>query len=460
VAIVAGLLGGGLALSGCAADESAAAEPRLDPMASLRGEEPARPAGDADRPAGMTEPSSEAERRLALLDQAMRNSDEAMQAIESEDAGGPGRSTPAATTGRAVDLQAETPRVNLSNAYDIDEDEPTALGNRPRSTPSSIDATAALLGGAAGDADGGDGFDGRRDAASAPALRERARQQAEALARTLADHAEQSGGSPMGAIARVGALEIVRPGLVNEYFGALDSPEMAVALPPSDIAFVAAWRDLFARAGQTIDSSAGGGGGSGSGSGEGGGGVDLEALAATAREVSATLDDQLPLRITRAELCTRVEGFGVYRPIKRFGAEAGDAQRAADDGRYKFLAGRRHRVIVYVELERFRAAPTTKDGVAGYEVRLDQELELYHAGSPRVHADDDLLAWRTPTEPIADFSRRQRRDFFLVQVVDLPATLSVGSYRLKIRLTDTVSGDVAESVLPIDMVADVNAFGG
>ena len=69
------------------------------------------------------------------------------------------------------------------------------------------------------------------------------------------------------------------------------------------------------------------------------------------------------LRIATAQLCSRVEGFGVYTPLPG----------------PKLLAGRRNAAIVYVELEHFtHRASSGPNGEPGYLVELGQELSLYH----------------------------------------------------------------------------------
>ncbi len=134
--------------------------------------------------------------------------------------------------------------------------------------------------------------------------------------------------------------------------------------------------------------------------------------------------------LRNATLCRRVSGFGVYEPF--------DSDT--------FLAGRENRVIVYAEIDGFAAAPRA-DGVPGYEVKLEQEVVLYNEA-------DGLAVWRHPAQPVHDLSRRQRRDFWVVQMVAMPANLGVGRYRLKIRVTDQLGGTVDETTLPVRIVAD------
>ncbi len=136
--------------------------------------------------------------------------------------------------------------------------------------------------------------------------------------------------------------------------------------------------------------------------------------------------------LRNATLCRKVSGFGVYEPFE--GEE--------------FIAGRENRMIVYAEIDDFVSAPV-EDG-EGFEVRLEQEVVLYNEA-------DGLAVWRHPAQPVRDTSRRQRRDFWVVQMVSLPANLGVGKYRLKVRVTDHLGHTVDETTLPIRLIADDSA---
>ena len=102
------------------------------------------------------------------------------------------------------------------------------------------------------------------------------------------------------------------------------------------------------------------------------------------------------------------------------------------------------RQIVYVEVEDFVAAPTDDDK---REVRLTQELILYKES-------DGLAVWRHEPTQIVDVSRNRRRDFYVVQMIALPARLGEGRYRLKVRLTDQHGDSIDETTLSVQVVAD------
>lgn len=152
----------------------------------------------------------------------------------------------------------------------------------------------------------------------------------------------------------------------------------------------------------------------------------------TRREMIEQIDHVFgaqPLTIETLELCRRVDSYGVYEPFVGT----------------RFLAGRKNRVLVYVELENFHHEPTD-DG--RYEVRLEQQIELYDATG-------ETTVWRQGPVELKDVSRKQRRDFFIVYPVDLPARLTAGGYRLKVRVADKHTGSICEKTLHnIQVVAD------
>lgn len=147
-------------------------------------------------------------------------------------------------------------------------------------------------------------------------------------------------------------------------------------------------------------------------------------------------------------LCSRVESFGRYTPF------TGN----------RFLAGRTNPAIVYAEVENFTQRPVTEaDGASGtahrnadpdeLAVELTIRAELFH--------DDGSRQWRSAEAAVRDIARTRRRDFFLVQRIDLPANLSVGKYNLKVTVRDRLGGDaVVETTIPITIVADPGLLGG
>jgi hypothetical protein len=135
-----------------------------------------------------------------------------------------------------------------------------------------------------------------------------------------------------------------------------------------------------------------------------------------------------PITIRKIELCEKVLGYGVYDAFPD----------------QTFMAGREQKLIVYVELDNF--LPAKRDQGDGYEVSLRQELELYESNGFEV--------WSHEPVQIVDVSRNKRRDFFVVQLVTLPAQLGVGQYHLKVRVYDENAGTRDETSIKIQLVAD------
>jgi len=156
--------------------------------------------------------------------------------------------------------------------------------------------------------------------------------------------------------------------------------------------------------------------------------IDPGALAGMlAEKAEPAAAEVASIRIGEMKLCTSVSGFGVYEPFKK------DV----------FLAGRANKMIVYLELDGY----TSELGAKGqHVVRLTQELELYD--------DAGLVVWRQQPESLRDEARRERRDFFTCQMVELPARLTVGKFYLKARVIDEATGHRAERSIPLEVVAD------
>ncbi len=139
------------------------------------------------------------------------------------------------------------------------------------------------------------------------------------------------------------------------------------------------------------------------------------------------------VRVARAELCRKVEAFGRFTPFET----------------NAFLAGQAHRVIIYTEAANFGYRDLGEDAKNGqrWAVELGQELQLYTG-------DGSMLAWRRPEQTVVEPSRNKRRDFFITQMVELPRTLTIGPYSLKVVLRDRVTGAKSEAIIPIQIVAD------
>jgi hypothetical protein len=355
-------------------------------------------------PAGPSpeDPWTEQQDRLSLYEQALKNSDFSLDPPDEP-----------RTPRTSAAIEATPPQTNLGPTYDVESGQlstqpPTAqavdtdpqatsptLPDTPTSRPSRADRIARLTGELAG----------------------QVRLESDTL------------GFLLPGYLKVAALDAIVPGTLNSHYIGVDDGAGATTLSKPEHAFVVAWRDMHAAVWQNADSG------------------DIEHLAAIVTEHAEQIADLQPLTIADARLCLRVEGFGVFTELRSFDGDS------AGTPTYKLLTGRRHKLIVYVELDNFTHAPATRDGVGGYEVELTQSLSLHHLGK-----DGDLVAWRMDEQVIQDFSRRQRNDFFVVQIIELPEVLSVDRYNLKVRVTDANSNAQAESIIRIDLVADTSAF--
>lgn len=166
-----------------------------------------------------------------------------------------------------------------------------------------------------------------------------------------------------------------------------------------------------------------------------GGIADPVRVANVLERIQEDLASQFGLRIIKAELCTRVVGYGRY---ERFQAN-------------RFIAGQPQPVIVYAEVDGFAHTESVgDDGTARFEVELSQRLELYHTA-------DDLNTWNRSAETDRTVSRNRVRDYYLINQVTLPGNLSIGRYHLKVVMKDRIGGDMSEAIIPIEIVGGTRA---
>lgn len=148
------------------------------------------------------------------------------------------------------------------------------------------------------------------------------------------------------------------------------------------------------------------------------------------------------LKIPRAALCSRVSGFGHF-----------DAFPTTT-----FIAGRPIRAIVYVEVDGFAARPAREGDPVQQGVPLAEQLSVDLAQSLTLYQDPSgLLSWHRPARPVIETSRNKRRDFYIIQQIELPPTLSIGRYNLKVMVRDRTTGGESEAILPIQIVGDRSA---
>ncbi|MDX2016441.1 MAG: hypothetical protein SFY95_02225 [Planctomycetota bacterium] len=265
---------------------------------------------------------------------------------------------------------------------------------------------------------------------------ERVREHVEALAQALRERA-QSATHPLADYAAAAALESLKPGLMAD----AESPSSPIwaGLSPSERATLSSVRLAAAGLARLREADA-----------------DPAQFERDLERARAPFASSAGVTIARASLASRVEGFGRDVPFAST----------------TFVAGRPTRAILYVEMGRFghRAARASDPGFAtlaqsptqptaaraggdaapiAYAVELAQELALFNA-------TDSTPVWTRPEQTVTDVSRNQRRDFFLVREIELPANLSVGSYTLRVTVRDrSASGaEAAETSIPITIVAE------
>lgn len=236
--------------------------------------------------------------------------------------------------------------------------------------------------------------------------------------------------SPYGAMFRIALLESVQPGVFEATYGTLEEASEFAGLTPDEREVLRSTLDLASSLRGELDPGL----------------VDLDRIVRAIDDASTAMRAVKMLTIEDARLCLRVDNFGVYREVERY------------DDRYKFIAGTPHPVIVYTELDHFTRTPSNRDGVDGYVVNVQQALKIYRTGTEIARDSENTLVWQMDAQPVVDFSRRQLRDFFIVQVIELPANLSVGSYRMKVIATDIATGEQVERAIDFDMIADASAL--
>lgn len=155
--------------------------------------------------------------------------------------------------------------------------------------------------------------------------------------------------------------------------------------------------------------------------------VQVRTLQAPVEDLRRAVRRRGELQISEVALCTRVTTFGVYEPLAPG----------------MFLPYQRNRAVVYVALENF----DSQHSGTGFRTLLNLRLELFKAGGQSL--------WVQERERIEDESRQRREDFFLAQIIELPANVGPGDYVLKATVTDLLAQKSNEAQFPftIDPVA-------
>jgi hypothetical protein len=149
----------------------------------------------------------------------------------------------------------------------------------------------------------------------------------------------------------------------------------------------------------------------------------LTGAAIESRQIATTGDE--PLAISELHLCRQVLGFASFEPLDRPLVRAGQ------------------RALIYCELSGVRYEPQDDT----YQSRIASRIELRSAGDNRVRWEHDLGSDH-------DASRRPRRDYYVNYLVEFPARLTPGAYRLKLLQTDLIANQSAASEIPIEIATE------
>ncbi len=142
-------------------------------------------------------------------------------------------------------------------------------------------------------------------------------------------------------------------------------------------------------------------------------------------QIAATGDG--PLAISALHLCRKVLGFGAFEPLERPLVRSGQ------------------RALIYCELSgvRYELQDDT------YQSRIASRIELRSAG-------DNRLCWEHDLGSDHDACRHRRRDYYVNYLVEFPALLTPGPYRLKLLQTDLIANQSAASEIPIEITTEAS----
>ncbi len=144
----------------------------------------------------------------------------------------------------------------------------------------------------------------------------------------------------------------------------------------------------------------------------------LQHLQDAVHELSALAELKLPFAI----FCTKVSGYGQYKPFASF----------------EFASNQD--VLVYCEIDNFAPLLETRDGITNYKTKLSSSFWIT--------GDKDTIVQQQDFPVVTDDARNLRRDFFMhlpVTFADLPT----GNYQLHVQVRDHGSGKVATLEQPL-----------
>lgn len=143
-------------------------------------------------------------------------------------------------------------------------------------------------------------------------------------------------------------------------------------------------------------------------------------------EMADRLKSRADLSINNAQLCTVVRGFGAYTPFEPA----------------RLVYGQPRQLAVYCEVQNFASQ---FDDKGMWSTKLQMDLVLYTNGGMDV--------WHMRGIAVDDTCRNRRHDFFIAKAITLPAGLAIDQYSLKITISDLNANRVAETTIPVGVVA-------
>ncbi len=149
--------------------------------------------------------------------------------------------------------------------------------------------------------------------------------------------------------------------------------------------------------------------------------ADTSTVAAT--PPTAVVEARPVLEIAAIQLCSKVRGFGEVEAVDP------DAIRLGQ------------RVRIYCEM----AGLEYRSQGDAFVSRLAAHIEL-RSGT------EGPIVWEQSPEIALDLCRRPRRDYYVSYLIELPATMEPGPYRLRLVQTDLLGNRAASREIPITLI--------
>lgn len=127
------------------------------------------------------------------------------------------------------------------------------------------------------------------------------------------------------------------------------------------------------------------------------------------------------LSLNQLEFCTEIVSYGQFKPFEG----------------NRFSAGQQ--VLLYCEVENFAAS----DRNGRFQTQLQGSYDIYDSAGTKV------ISQLLPVEK--EQSRNRLRDYFLAYQLNLPETLSTGTYRLQLTIEDIVGKKYGQQNIPFEI---------